>query len=196
MTPRSDLHSAVAAIRSLFSAAATSCAIVDEDGEHLRFSAADGAGADRIVGVDLPVGRGIAGFVAMSGQAIAVAEVQRDPRFARDVAESTEYVPHTIVAAPILSPDGEVTGVLSVLDPTVDESSGWTLAVLGTLATLVGQLLATRSAGHTEESSGSPTAGDDLAGVTARVSTHGSAGRQLATDVLSAVAAFLDESDR
>lgn len=181
------LHSAVVAIRALFSAAATSCALTAEDGERLVFVTADGAGADKIIGVELPAGRGIAGFVAMSGQAIAVADVQRDPRFARDIAESTEYVPRTIIAVPILSFDGEVAGVLSVLDPAVDASSGWTLSVLGTLGTLVGRLVATPS-----PSSEPP----DLAGLVTRLAARGPAGRRLAADVLRAVTGFLDESDR
>lgn len=194
MIPPTDLHRAVASIRSLFSAGATSCALVDEDGGHLRFAAADGTGADRILGVDLPVGRGIAGFVAMSGQAMAVADVQRDPRFARDVAESTGFVPRTIVAAPILSGRGEVVGVLSVLDPAVDESSRWTLSVLGTLGILVGQLLEPAPANTGESVSQVQEA--DLPQLASRLAERGPEGRRVAVEVLGAVEAFLDRSDR
>jgi signal transduction protein with GAF and PtsI domain len=126
----------VVATRTLFSAAACSIALVDDDGSTLRFVAADGAGADEIVGVTIPVSRGIAGWAAMSGEPIAVRDVQADARFARDVAESTHYVPTAIHAAPLLDADGEVVGVMSVLDPAVDESSDWTLNVLGTIAGL------------------------------------------------------------
>ena len=64
-----------------------------------------------------------------------------DARFARDVAESTEYVPSSILAAPMMSAEGEVVGVTSVLDPSVDEASDWTLHVLGTLASHMAMLL-------------------------------------------------------
>src|SRR5215467_7511780 len=87
------LGSCVQATRSLFGAAACSVALVEADGETLVFVASDGAGADEIVGVRIPVSRGIAGWAAMSGQPIAVRDVQTDARFARDVAESTHYVP-------------------------------------------------------------------------------------------------------
>lgn len=192
------LTSTVVSIRALFSAAATSCALSDEDGERLVFVAADGAGADKIVGVELPAGRGIAGFVAMSGQAIAVADVQRDPRFARDVAEATEYVPRTIVAVPILSRDGDVAGVLSVLDPAVDASSGWTLSVLGTLGTLVGGLVQAPSAPPVDHAGGSSSTQPepDLAELATRLAARGPAGRRLAAAVLGAVSDFLDERDR
>ena len=96
-----DLTPSVAAVRALFGAAACSCALVDPDGATLTFVAADGAGAAEIVGVELPVGRGIAGWAVMSGQPIAVRDVRADPRFARDVAESTHYVPECILAAPM-----------------------------------------------------------------------------------------------
>lgn len=143
-----DLHSSVAAIRTLFDAAACSCALADEDGASLEFVTADGAGAAEIVGVTMPVGRGIAGWAAVSGQPIAVRDVRSDPRFARDVAEATHYVPTAILAAPLISPGGEVLGVVSVLDPHVDEASDRALAVLGTLAAQMA-LLVGRSASST-----------------------------------------------
>jgi len=82
----------------------------------------------------------------MSGQPIAVRDVQSDSRFARDVAESTHYVPTAIYAAPMLDASGEVLGVASVLDPVVDETSDWTLHVLGTIAGLMA-LVTTASSG-------------------------------------------------
>lgn len=141
------LTRSVAAIRGLFGAAACSVALVDADGATLRFVASDGAGADAIVGVELPVGRGIAGWAVMSGQPIAVRDVASDARFARDVAESTEYVPTSILAAPLFDDDGEALGVLSVLDPTVDAAAEWTLAVVGTLAAQVALLVSSSGSG-------------------------------------------------
>lgn len=140
------LSRCVEATRALFSAAACSIALVDDGGATLEFVVADGAGAHEIVGVTIPVSRGIAGWAAMSGQPIAVRDVQADARFARDVAESTHYLPTAIYAAPVLDAEGEVLGVLSVLDPEVDETSDWTLHVLGTVAGMIG-LVITATAG-------------------------------------------------
>ncbi len=137
-----ELTRAVAAIRSLFSAAACSCALVEADGETLRFVAADGAGAEAIVGVTLPVSRGIAGWAVMSGQSLVVANVREDARFARDVAEATQYVPETILAAPLVDEAGEVAGVVEVLDPQRrGEHSGFDLDVLGVVATQLATLV-------------------------------------------------------
>lgn len=140
MQAEPELTPSLAAVRALFGAAACSCALVDEEGGALTFVAADGAGAEAIVGVDLPIGRGIAGWAVMSGQPIAVRDVTVDPRFARDVAESTDYVPSSILAAPLFDDAGEVLGVVEVLDPTVDQAADWTLAVLGTLAAQVARI--------------------------------------------------------
>ncbi len=141
MALEKDLSGSVAGVRALFGAAACSCALVDDEGSALTYVAADGEGSREILGVVLPIGRGIAGWAAMSGQPIAVRDVRADPRFARDVAESTHYIPTALLAAPMFDAQGEVLGVLSVLDPAVDESSDWTLAVLGTLASQVAALV-------------------------------------------------------
>jgi len=145
-----QLRAAVAAVRSLFGAAACAVALVDEAGERLEFVAADGAGAEAIVGTHLAVGRGIVGWVATSGQPIAVAEVESDARFARDVAEATAYIPSVILAAPLPGAGDEVFGVMELLDPTrTDEAalgnlrgSVAELAVLTTVASVAAAVVA------------------------------------------------------
>ncbi|NHA67559.1 GAF domain-containing protein [Phycicoccus flavus] len=141
-----EVRAAVAGIREVFGAAACSVALVEPDGSALRFIAADGRGAAEIVGVVLPVGRGIAGWVAMSGESIRVADVAADGRFARDVAESTRFVPSTILAAPVPGPRGAVAGVVEVLEPAPDDTgSGRELAVLGLLAAQLGSVVRLRA---------------------------------------------------
>lgn len=117
------LAGAVESAAGLFEAAACSVALLPPVGaenqtwDGLRFVAAHGAGEREIVGTVVGPGRGIASFVAASGTALVVDDVRGDPRFARDVAESSGYVPRTILAAPAVR-GGEVVGVLEVLDPT------------------------------------------------------------------------------
>jgi GAF domain-containing protein len=110
--------------RRALGAAACSVAVLDEPGGELLYRAADGEGADTVVGVRLPVDRGLAGYVASSGQAIGVEHVQADPRFASDVAARTGYVPDRLIAVPVAAPTGEVLGVLTVLDPTLADGDG------------------------------------------------------------------------
>ena len=108
------LQAIAATAREMFDAQACSLALIDEDTGELVFDAASGAG--EIVGTRIPVGRGIAGWTAASGQPIAIDDVREDLRFARDVAENTGYVPRAIVSMPIET-DRAVLGVIQILDP-------------------------------------------------------------------------------
>jgi GAF domain-containing protein len=110
------LRSTTELTQRLFDAAACSVALLEAKSDQLVFRSASGAGAARIVGQRLPVGQGIAGWVVSSGQPIGIAEVARDPRFARGVAEATGYVPSSILAVP-LETEREMLGVIEVLDP-------------------------------------------------------------------------------
>jgi GAF domain-containing protein len=109
------LRSITSAAMSLFGAAACSLALIRENQEELEFHVASGAGADEVVGMRVPLGQGIAGYVVSSGQPIAIEDVSRDPRFAAAFAEGTGYVPRSILAMP-LETEREMLGVIEVLD--------------------------------------------------------------------------------
>jgi GAF domain-containing protein len=109
------LQSIVDASARIFGAAAASISLVDEEAQVLEFKVATGVGRDDVVGRRIPVDQGIAGYVAMTGQPIAVSNVQADPRFKHDFAQSTGYVPRSILATPLFS-EGQVIGVMEVLD--------------------------------------------------------------------------------
>ena len=118
LLPRSHdalLRSIVEAAARIFGAAAASIALVDERDQVLQFVVSHGAGQDQVVGMRIPLDQGIAGYVAMTGQAMAISDVQQDPRFDQAFARSTGYVPRSILATPLLS-DDRVIGVMEVLD--------------------------------------------------------------------------------
>ena len=81
----------------MFDAAACSIALTDPKSGELVYEAAWGAGASEVVGMRLPAGVGIAGAVVASGEGVFVPECRKDPRFARQVAAGTGYVPYTMV---------------------------------------------------------------------------------------------------
>lgn len=105
------------AARVSFGAESVSIAQVDEAAGQLVYLSASGRGAEEVIGMLLPLGRGLAGYAAAAAEALAVDDVSQDPRFARDVAERIGYVPRSVLVAPILHGD-EVLGVLSILDRT------------------------------------------------------------------------------
>jgi signal transduction protein with GAF and PtsI domain len=109
------LQSIVEAAARIFGAAAASIALVDSAAGELEFKVSYGEGNENIIGMRMPVDKGIAGYVAMTGQPIAISDVRQDARFHQDFAESTGYVPESILATPLLR-DDQVLGVMSVLD--------------------------------------------------------------------------------
>jgi GAF domain-containing protein len=133
-----ELRQATARVRQLFDAAGCSVALIDPGGGSLTFRAADGEGAAAIIGVSLPLTRGIVGWVALTGQGIAVGEVTKDKRFAGDVAEMTNYVPDVIFAVPLETESQGVVGVMEVLDPRYAATD--TAQALNVLGTVAGQL--------------------------------------------------------
>ena len=113
------LRSTVRLARLSFSAAAASVFLRDEDRDAPVFEASSGVGEDRLVGVAIPAGHGIAGWVAETGETVIVRGVADDDRFDRDFALSTGLVPDVLMAVP-MEHRGEIIGVLEVLDPKTE----------------------------------------------------------------------------
>jgi GAF domain-containing protein len=111
------LQSVVDVARAIFGAAASSVCLLDEEADELVFQAVSGEGEEFLVGRRFPAGRGIAGWVATSGEPMIVDDLSRNTAFDRSLAESTEYVPDALMAAPLIS-EARVLGVLEVLDPS------------------------------------------------------------------------------
>src|SRR5205085_10437617 len=66
----------------VISARAASLFLIDVETQELRFEVALGQKAAAVKKFTVPMGHGIAGLVAMTGQAMAVSDAQRDPRHA------------------------------------------------------------------------------------------------------------------
>jgi signal transduction protein with GAF and PtsI domain len=109
------LRSLTETARRLFGAAACSLALLSEDESELVYTVAAGQGADDVTGMRIPASRGIAGWVVQSGQPIAISDVSSDPRFAKEQAEQTGYIPQAILAVPVETPT-RLLGVISLLD--------------------------------------------------------------------------------
>jgi GAF domain-containing protein len=71
--------------------------------------------------------------VLSSGDAVIIDDVDRDPRFARDVATETGYVPDALVVVPIVR-EGKPCGVLEVLDRNQSFPLAGEMTVLRALA--------------------------------------------------------------
>ena len=116
---RELLQSIVEVARAIFRAKASSIFLLDEATDELVFEAVAGEGSDSLVGVRFPSSTGIAGFVLVSRQPLVIEDVLEDPRFSRETAESTGFVPKGLMAVPLLHEE-RALGVLEVLDRPSD----------------------------------------------------------------------------
>lgn len=112
---RALLQSIVEVARAIFGAKASSIFLLDEETDELVFEAVAGEGEGDLVGMRIPSGQGIAGWVLVTRQPLVIDDLSNDPRHARSVAESTGYVPKALMSVPLLHED-LVLGVLQVLD--------------------------------------------------------------------------------
>ncbi|MFF9064298.1 GAF domain-containing protein [Streptomyces sp. NPDC014891] len=111
------LQSVVDTARAIFGAEASSILLLEAEADELVFEAVSGQGQEFLVGRRFPAGRGIAGWVAASGEPMVVDDLHDSTSFDRDVARSTGFVPNALMAAPLVHGD-RVLGVLEVLDPS------------------------------------------------------------------------------
>ena len=112
---RELLQSIVEVARAIFRAKASSIFLLDEESDELVFEAVAGEGSESLIGRRFSSSTGIAGFVLVSRQPLVIEDVLEDPRFSRETAESTGFVPKGLMAVPLLHEE-RALGVLEVLD--------------------------------------------------------------------------------
>jgi len=113
---RELLQSVVDVARAIFGAQASSVFLLDEDAGELVFQAVSGRGERELVGRRFPRGRGVAGWVAASGEPMILDDLSDGTPFDRGIAECTAYVPASLMAVPLIHRERAI-GVLEVLDP-------------------------------------------------------------------------------
>ncbi len=99
----------------MLQAEAGSILLLDEDRDELIFAAATGEKKDKLKDIRVPVGEGIAGWVARENKSVLVTDAQNDPRFFRKVDQKTAFKTTSIIAVPLLTKD-KLIGVVEVLN--------------------------------------------------------------------------------
>lgn len=125
MTPREErsalLTHIVRVAARMVGAGAASLFLIDAERAELTFEVAIGPKADEVTQFRVPLGHGIAGTVAATGQLIAISAPEQDARFASDIARSIGHIPQSILCVPMHHGD-QVIGVLEALDKTDRET--------------------------------------------------------------------------
>jgi adenylate cyclase len=87
--------------------------IVDGLKRQIWSKVAQGAG---ITEIRIPLGAGIAGQVAVTGEIINIKDAYADPRFNREVDKRTGYQTHSILCMAMKDPGGRIIGVFQLLN--------------------------------------------------------------------------------
>ncbi len=102
-------------VQELLSPDTWSLLLVDEATNELFFQIATGKAADKLKDVRIPMGEGIAGWVAKSGKATMVPEVSKDPRFMNQIDLVTKMRTRSIICVPIRGKE-RVLGVIEIIN--------------------------------------------------------------------------------
>ena len=196
--PGDDLHrtllrSIVDVARAIFRAQAASVFLLDAEADELVFEAVSGEGEESLIGHRFASSTGIAGWVLVTRQPLVVEELENDPRFAREAAESTGFVPKGLMAVPLLHED-DALGVLEVLDRP--QNAAFSLAEMELLGLFANEaaialdlLLKARAARSVLEGEGGDA--DALARVAAKLDEAEPEEREAALQLLAALEKLL-----
>lgn len=88
--------------------------VIDEERRELWSRVIEGSDTIR-----LPLGSGIAGYVGATGLPLNLADAYTDPRFDARFDEKNSFRTRSLLAVPILSPEGKVVGVAEALNKRV-----------------------------------------------------------------------------
>jgi len=94
---------------------AASVLLLDDEGKELVFKTVVGPQAEKVEGLRLPLGQGVAGWVAREGEPLLVPDVGEDPRFYAGIDEDTGFVTKSALAVP-LKVKGKVIGVIEAVN--------------------------------------------------------------------------------
>ncbi len=100
-------------IRTVMSVEAGALLLMREDG--LEFTVTLNIDVEKLQGVRIKVGQGVAGYVAARGNAVIVNDMAHSSLFSPDVDTATGFHTKAILCVPMIS-EGRVTGVIEVLN--------------------------------------------------------------------------------
>ena len=69
-----------------------------------------------MVEIRLPVGKGLAGYVARTGEVVNITNAYQDPRFNPDVDKKSGYATQTVLCMPMRNREGVIVGVFQLLN--------------------------------------------------------------------------------
>ncbi|HXX63912.1 MAG TPA: ATP-binding protein [Bacteroidota bacterium] len=87
--------------------------LLDEGAGELWSKVAQG---NNIVEIRLPVGKGLAGYVAKTGEVVNITDAYKDPRFNPEIDKKSGYKTHNVLCMPMRDKEGKILGVFQFLN--------------------------------------------------------------------------------
>jgi GAF domain-containing protein len=106
--------------------------MLDEASQELYYAIAAGGEQEKLRGLRVKVGEGVAGWVAKHGESLIVPESVNDPRLTREQTAKTHRV-RSVIAMPLRGRKG-THGVIEIFNPRADRMTDYTIAFLHILA--------------------------------------------------------------
>ncbi|MBI5748046.1 MAG: sensor domain-containing diguanylate cyclase [Nitrospinae bacterium] len=107
--------------------------LLDEKKNELKFELVVGEGSEKIKGIRLKVGEGIAGWVAMERKPLLIPDVSKDPRFYKKVDEISNFTTKSIICVPLIARE-KCLGVIELINVGEEGFREEDLLVLTTIA--------------------------------------------------------------
>lgn len=120
----------------LLSADRASIYVVDSPRQMLWTRAQMGEGR-----IEIPITTGLAGAVATSGKILCVEDAYTDPRFNPEVDRHTGYRTRSVLAGPMFTSEGELIGVLQVINSLKGRFSDSDIAAFDAIAGFAANVL-------------------------------------------------------
>jgi HD-GYP domain-containing protein (c-di-GMP phosphodiesterase class II) len=124
-----------AAAEKLLDSEASAIMLVTDDKKSLFFKVASGEQAKALKTMTLPIGQGIAGWVAQHRKPEVVNDTRSDPRFAGKFDKASGFITRSLLCVP-MEFRGELVGVVEVLNKRVGGYTPEHIGLLSSLASL------------------------------------------------------------
>ena len=108
-------YNALQVALDLTEAQASSLLMVDRENQELVFEEATGEKSKGLIKTRIPLDKGIAGWVALSGKSLLIPDARRDHRFFKKIDDTTGFETRSIICVP-LKKEENIIGVVEVIN--------------------------------------------------------------------------------
>jgi len=121
-------------INAVLRVEAGSLLLIDDEAGELVFEIALGEKAEGVKPFRLPIGQGIAGHVAQSGEPLMISDAQKDRRHYKAVDVTTDFLTTSMLCVPMIF-KGKIIGVIEIMNKLEGDFTESDLTLLNSIAT-------------------------------------------------------------